>query len=523
VLQSLCGVAGAKVDPPTFALKPDRILYDISVDEDHSFVVEGVVISNCSDCPVLAVSGPYTSATLPSVPGDGATESVWTPGALVKTRRGDVPICEVVVGDEVWTHRARWRRVLKTWAVPSTEAKTAFVVRTDAGEVGLTGDHGVLTPFGWMPVAESWSHGVIGASHIEPLLDILDPEELGTPYDHSACLMEQPALSATLISEIVNVSSPRVESVGILPRGSQVFDLEVEEDRTFTIAGLPVQNCRTNCACHLEFVGGKMAGEIVPLDDKLPFVDTVLNPPGPPPGFRLPTDPERLVMRDAEQRLNYARRMIAQTKGTPAQAKWIQRRRAANKARIDWLDKHKVWDPPKLDVGQVIRGGDVSKMDVRELTKVRGLDGRTVHRADVAARADALAKARTDLQATIDKMPAMSPGEIPDVEAMMIKAGAPAELFAAFDALDDLPPERAAVNAVGWGARKVLRDHLVALEVLGAGGYPVDVGPYAARWPELVLAGGTWISGPPADVAAFVAAWKKATKAPKPALVPWTE
>jgi hypothetical protein len=53
------------------------LLYDLTVEEDYSFVVEGMVVHNsaehCSDCITLAMSGPYTKNSLPTVPRVGDT------------------------------------------------------------------------------------------------------------------------------------------------------------------------------------------------------------------------------------------------------------------------------------------------------------------------------------------------------------------------------------------------------------------------------------------------------------------
>ncbi|MDP7739294.1 DNA cytosine methyltransferase [Mycobacterium paragordonae] len=70
--------------------------------------------------------------------------SCFAAGSLVLTRRGLVPIETVCVGDEVWTHRARWRPVTRTSAV---ERPTITVNATTA--ITCTRDH----PF-WAASAE---------------------------------------------------------------------------------------------------------------------------------------------------------------------------------------------------------------------------------------------------------------------------------------------------------------------------------------------------------------------------------
>lgn len=48
-------------------------LFDISVEEDHSFVVEGLAVHNCLGCEYIVERQPYTKSTLPAVPNSGAT------------------------------------------------------------------------------------------------------------------------------------------------------------------------------------------------------------------------------------------------------------------------------------------------------------------------------------------------------------------------------------------------------------------------------------------------------------------
>lgn len=280
--------------------------------------------------------------------------------------------------------------------------------------------------------------------------------------------------------------------------------------------------CRMNCCCYLEFVRRPGQQVNAPMDKEVPFVDAAVRPPAAPPGFRLPTDAERLLMRDMEQRVNYARRMIAQTRGTAAQQRWIQERRAASEARRKFLGERGIFDPPKFDVGEVVRGADVSSADVRDLTRVRGIDGRSVSRAEVGARADALTKARAEVAQQLQSMPPTA--GVPDVEDLLRRAGAPPELFQvpAGEGVEPASPELLVLNAVGHGGRSVVRHHLAALDVLGAVVYDVEVGPVGDDWLELVLVGGTWIAGAPDEVRRFVEDWLAAVTGPPPAFARWT-
>lgn len=55
----------------------------------------------------------------------GAHDDCFPAETLIVTRRGEVPICEVVAGDYVWT-RFGWRRVLKAWVTGVKKVITKF-------------------------------------------------------------------------------------------------------------------------------------------------------------------------------------------------------------------------------------------------------------------------------------------------------------------------------------------------------------------------------------------------------------
>ena len=81
-------------------------------------------------------------------------------GTLVLTRTGYVPIEDVAVGDEVWTHRSRWRKVTYTWDRGERE-----VVRARGfGHHGLivTPDHKFWTQEGtFAPLSEGARWGLL--------------------------------------------------------------------------------------------------------------------------------------------------------------------------------------------------------------------------------------------------------------------------------------------------------------------------------------------------------------------------
>lgn len=86
----------------------------------------------------------HSARDLPAADLLVAGVSCFAAGSLVLARRGLVPIEDIVVGDEVWTHRARWRPVTHTSAV---ERPTITISATTP--ITCTPDH----PF-WAAVAE---------------------------------------------------------------------------------------------------------------------------------------------------------------------------------------------------------------------------------------------------------------------------------------------------------------------------------------------------------------------------------
>lgn len=280
--------------------------------------------------------------------------------------------------------------------------------------------------------------------------------------------------------------------------------------------------CRMRCACHLEFAPAVAAAP--PEEEKPPFVDTALLPPTPPPGLRIPTTLERRQLRDLELRMNFARRKISETAGTNAQRGWVDVRRTAARRRREFMETRGVWDTPRFDVREVVSGKTVSGQDISELVRSRGIDGRTARRLQVDRMRDVVDRQVSEMADTLNSMPPTATG-VPDLDQLLVRAGAPPELFPESlqeAAGDDVPAATTrTVNGVGLGGRSALHAHVAALRVLAADDYDVEVGPFDEGWEELVLAVGTWISGPQVEVERFVEAWLRAVR-PAPAIALWT-
>jgi hypothetical protein len=75
---------------------PGGVVYDLTVDEDHSYVADGIYSHNTH--PIWL-----------------EMDESFCAGTPVLTRRGEVPIEQVVVGDQVLTHRNQWRSVTEVY------------------------------------------------------------------------------------------------------------------------------------------------------------------------------------------------------------------------------------------------------------------------------------------------------------------------------------------------------------------------------------------------------------------------
>lgn len=162
-------------------------VYDLSVETDHTFVANGVLVHNCLSC----VSMHGTRHTHDEVLNDHHRGRCLVPGELVTTRRGDVPVEDVRIGDEVYTHKGNWRRVVRLYQ--RDYSGDVITVRSGDHEVTVTPEHPVLTQRGWVDASD---------------------------------------LSA---SDTFLIHHSRYTG--------KVYDLEVETDHSFFAGGIAVHNC----------------------------------------------------------------------------------------------------------------------------------------------------------------------------------------------------------------------------------------------------------------------------------------
>lgn len=106
----------------------------------------------CGGCTYMMERSPFPKAKLPAVPRDGCLSG---PDVLVSTRRGLVSVADVEVGDEVRTHRGRWRPVTATFVHRARDDHRYAAIVTQDGLVGVTDDHNVWTAKGWVSGREA--------------------------------------------------------------------------------------------------------------------------------------------------------------------------------------------------------------------------------------------------------------------------------------------------------------------------------------------------------------------------------
>lgn len=112
----------------------------------------------CASCRYLFENGPYTKFTLPTTPRSGMTLCLCLTDCRVDilSKRGKLPLEQLRVGDDVWTHRNRWRRVRRVIVNRSVTAHRYAVIVGAGGKLfGVTSDHQVYTAHGWVTAEEA--------------------------------------------------------------------------------------------------------------------------------------------------------------------------------------------------------------------------------------------------------------------------------------------------------------------------------------------------------------------------------
>jgi len=156
----------------------------------------------------------------------GLPISCVTGDTWINTNNGGKQAKDIVVGDMVLTHKNRYRPVTKV--IPTKDKGDIYRLKVslEIDELYITGNHPVLTQEGWVKVEEL---------NINKHLVAVNNEILKNDKDH-------------VIDENVSVANDGIEYYSILSldktdRVEDVYDFTVEEDHSFSCAGVIVHNC----------------------------------------------------------------------------------------------------------------------------------------------------------------------------------------------------------------------------------------------------------------------------------------
>ena len=156
----------------------------------------------------------------------GLPISCVTGDTWINTNNGGKQAKDIVVGDMVLTHKNRYRPVTKVIPTKDKDDIYRLKVSLEIEELYITGNHPVLTQEGWVKVEEL---------NINKHLVAVNNEILKNDKDH-------------VIDESVVVANDGIEYYSILSldktdRVEDVYDFTVEEDHSFSCAGVIVHNC----------------------------------------------------------------------------------------------------------------------------------------------------------------------------------------------------------------------------------------------------------------------------------------
>lgn len=156
----------------------------------------------------------------------GLPISCVTGDTWINTNNGGKQAKDIVVGDMVLTHKNRYRPVTKVIPTKDKDDIYRLKVSLEIEELYITGNHPVLTQEGWVKVEDL---------NINKHLVAVNNEILKNDKDH-------------VIDESVVVANDGIEYYSILSldktdRVEDVYDFTVEEDHSFSCAGVIVHNC----------------------------------------------------------------------------------------------------------------------------------------------------------------------------------------------------------------------------------------------------------------------------------------
>lgn len=148
-------------------------------------------------CDTFAAGGPYdkTANFLPLHP------QCVTPGQLVWTKRGRIPVESVQVGDEVLTHEGRFCPVTAAWS--NFHNDRVYTIETEMGRFEVTGNHPVLLMRGWVN-AEDVQLG----DHVLYAADGVFPYLVSSVAEDMPALTGKPGITGGIASDVLVATVP---------------------------------------------------------------------------------------------------------------------------------------------------------------------------------------------------------------------------------------------------------------------------------------------------------------------------
>lgn len=198
-------------------------------------------------------------------PAHPAPDICFRRGTLVLTRRGEIAIEDVRIGDEALTHLGRWRPVVRLYrsaSGPSGLVRLCFPAansRTQA--VVMTPNHPVLTPQGWRAAGDLQTGSAVVCA-VPAAAGPRPPGGAGAGCTASPGSGETASAGGAQTSGPVQcgaddiVFTTQYPVIEKLPAtGEEVFNLEVQDDHSYVANGLVVHNCDLLAAQNLHGLG----------------------------------------------------------------------------------------------------------------------------------------------------------------------------------------------------------------------------------------------------------------------------
>ena len=394
-----------------------------------------------------AVNGMAWNGMVESMPDDSRFN--WVLGAAehccltsnsvdVITVRGILPLKDVRVGDLVFTHKNRWRRVVAKPVHRSTAAhRYAVLVGEDGRLFGLTDDHKLWTRHGWLTAREvsNGQHRVVSKKTTKNIFGVELRQNIREDGRKSAIGQARRKQESFVLSQLLSEDEGRggsdpavrllrqgIHSLEVTDRkvqvgevlllddvceqGSRLYDLSVEEDHSFVAGGLVVSNsdcitlsisgpytkwnlpttpgsgstlCRGRCQCRITAISGPMTKDEKEQASKYGSardqgVKDMLDV-SPPKGMRLADKVEQEYIDSVRNEINFERRQISQLEtGTKEWKNAIHRRSNLNGELIEFIEQESIFEVPVYSVDEVISAADIGVKAQGDIM-LTGLDG----------------------------------------------------------------------------------------------------------------------------------------------------